>query len=52
LELPFLLRNLLHLHGRFPLKTIADLKGKRMRISGSIGGQIVEALGAVPVLIG
>ncbi len=41
-----------HLHGKFPLKTLADLKGKRMRIGGSMGGQIVEAMGAVPVLIG
>jgi TRAP-type C4-dicarboxylate transport system substrate-binding protein len=41
-----------HLHSKSNLKTIADLKGKRMRIGGSIGGQIVEALGAVPVLIG
>lgn len=41
-----------HLHGKFPLKTLADLKGKRMRIGSSMGGQIVEAMGAVPVLIG
>lgn len=41
-----------HLHGKFPLKTLADLKGKRMRIGSSMGGKIVEAMGAVPVLIG
>ncbi len=41
-----------HLHSKSPLKTIADLKGKRMRIGSAMGSQIVEALGSVPVLIG
>jgi TRAP-type C4-dicarboxylate transport system substrate-binding protein len=40
------------LHAKFPLKSLADLKGKRMRVGSSVGGKIAEALGAVPVLIG
>lgn len=40
------------LHTRFPLKSLADLKGKRMRAASTLTGKIVEAMGAVPVLIG
>ena len=40
------------IHGKFPLKSLADLKGKRMRVGSSIGARIVESMGAVPVLIG
>lgn len=41
-----------HLHAKFPLKSLADLKGKRMRAASSLTGKIVEAMGAVPVQIG
>lgn len=40
------------LHGRFPIKSLADLKGKRMRAASTLTGKIVESMGAVPVLIG
>lgn len=40
------------LHMKSPLNSLADLKGKRMRVGSSVGGKIAEALGAVPVLIG
>lgn len=40
------------IHGKFPIKTLADLKGKRMRIGSSVGGKMAESLGAVPILIG
>jgi TRAP-type C4-dicarboxylate transport system substrate-binding protein len=40
------------LHGKFPIRTLADLKGKRMRTGSSVGGKITEAMGAVPVLMG
>ncbi|MBL8386406.1 MAG: TRAP transporter substrate-binding protein [Burkholderiales bacterium] len=40
------------LHAKTPLKALADLKGKRMRVGSSIGGRIAEALGMTPVIIG
>ena len=40
------------LHSKTALRSLADLKGKRMRVGSSVGGKIAEALGAVPVLIG
>lgn len=40
------------LHGKFPIKTLADLKGKRMRAASTVTGKVVEAMGAVPVVIG
>ena len=51
---PVLLANVppVTLHGRFPIKSLADLKGKRLRTGSPIGGKIAEAMGAVPVLLG
>ncbi len=40
------------LHGTFPIRTLADLKGKRMRAASSLTGKVVTAMGGVPVLIG
>ncbi len=40
------------IHGKFPLRTLADLKGKRMRVGSSVGAKMAESLGAVPVIIG
>ena len=40
------------IHGKFPLRTLADLKGKRMRVGSAVGAKMAEALGAVPVVIG
>ncbi|MDR2155616.1 MAG: TRAP transporter substrate-binding protein DctP, partial [Burkholderiaceae bacterium] len=37
------------IHARVPLKTLADLKGRKIRISNSIESQTLSALGAVPV---
>lgn len=41
-----------NIHSRAPVKTLADLKGKRLRIGSSQIGKLAEALGAVPVQIG
>lgn len=41
-----------NVHSRVPVKTLADLKGKRLRIGSSQIGKLAEALGAVPVQIG
>jgi len=40
------------IHGKFPIKTLADLKGKRLRVGSGILGKSVESMGAVPVVIG
>jgi TRAP-type C4-dicarboxylate transport system substrate-binding protein len=40
------------LHGKFAIKTLADLKGKRMRVASTVTSKVVEAMGAVPVVIG
>ncbi len=40
------------IHGKFPIRTLADLKGKRMRVGSSVGAKMAESLGAVPVVIG
>ena len=40
------------MHGKFPIKTLADLKGKRFRVGSSLTGKVVEAMGATPVVIG
>lgn len=37
------------IHTTKPVKTIADLKGMKLRSAGSVQNQIVKALGAVPV---
>lgn len=37
------------IHGTFPIETMADLKGKKIRIAGKLEQQCVEAIGAVPV---
>jgi TRAP-type transport system periplasmic protein len=36
---------------RKPIKTVADLKGLKVRISGAVIGQTVKELGVVPVLM-
>ena len=36
-------------HARFPINTIADLKGKKMRASGAVETATVRALGGVPI---
>lgn len=41
-----------NVHSRAPVKTLADLKGKRLRIGSSQIAKLAEALGAVPVQIG
>jgi len=41
-----------NVHSRVPVKTLADLKGKRLRIGSSQIAKLAEALGAVPVQIG
>jgi TRAP-type C4-dicarboxylate transport system substrate-binding protein len=41
-----------NVHSRTPVKTLADLKGKRLRIGSSQIAKLAEALGAVPVQIG
>jgi TRAP-type transport system periplasmic protein len=37
------------IHSRFPINTIADIRGKKIRSSGAIEGASLKALGAVPV---
>jgi TRAP-type C4-dicarboxylate transport system substrate-binding protein len=37
------------IHARVPIKTLADLKGRKIRISSSIESDTLRALGAVPV---
>jgi TRAP-type C4-dicarboxylate transport system substrate-binding protein len=41
-----------NIHGKFPLKTVADLKGKKIRIGSSQLAKLVESVGAVPVQLG
>jgi TRAP-type C4-dicarboxylate transport system substrate-binding protein len=41
-----------HIHSREPVKSLADLKGKKIRAGSSQIAKLVEALGAVPVQIG
>ncbi|MCC6888205.1 MAG: TRAP transporter substrate-binding protein [Hyphomicrobiales bacterium] len=36
-------------HGRFPINSVADLKGKKIRVSGAMESASLKALGAVPV---
>lgn len=40
------------IHSRVPVKTLADLKGKRVRASGAHLLKVIESLGATPVQIG
>lgn len=40
------------IHSRTPVKTLADLKGKRIRAGSSQISKLVEVLGAVPVQLG
>jgi len=37
------------LHARTPINSIADIRGKKIRTSSSIEGEMLKALGAVPV---
>lgn len=37
------------IHTREPIKTVDELKGKKLRVSGPVAGDTVRALGAVPV---
>jgi TRAP-type C4-dicarboxylate transport system substrate-binding protein len=37
------------IHTRMPIKTLADLKGRKIRVSNSIESEALSALGAVPV---
>lgn len=37
------------LHGTFPIRTLDDIAGKKLRAAGPIQGDIVRALGGVPV---
>lgn len=37
------------LHSRTPLNSIADIKGKKIRVSGAMEGETLKALGAVPI---
>ena len=37
------------IHSRTPIRTLADLKGRKIRVSGSIEGETLRALGAVPI---
>jgi TRAP-type C4-dicarboxylate transport system substrate-binding protein len=41
-----------NLHARTPVRTLADLKGKRVRAGSSQIAKLVEHIGAVPVQIG
>ena len=41
-----------NIHGKFPMKTVADLKGKRLRTGSPQIAKLAEAVGAVPVQIG
>lgn len=36
-------------HTRVPVKTVADLKGRKIRVAGAIEGDTLKALGAVPI---
>lgn len=40
------------IHGTFPIRSLADIKGKRLRTGSSLNGKVVTAMGGVPVLIG
>ena len=40
------------IHTKFPLRTLADLRGKRLRAASTVTARIVESTGAVPVLLG
>lgn len=40
-----------HVFSRKPIKSVADLKGLKVRISGAVIGQTVKDLGVVPVLM-
>lgn len=40
------------IHGTFPIRSLADLKGKRLRTGSGLNGKVVTAMGGVPVLIG
>src|SRR4029450_9455373 len=40
-----------HVFSRKPVKSINDLKGMKVRISGAVIGQTVRELGVVPVLM-
>lgn len=40
------------IHGKQPVRSAADLKGKRVRVSGDHMTRVVEALGGAPVLVG
>ncbi len=37
------------LHARTPINSIADIKGKKIRVSGAMEGETLKALGAVPI---
>ncbi len=37
------------MHTKFPVKSISDLKGKKVRAGGPVAGAAIRALGAVPV---
>lgn len=37
------------LHARLPINSIADIKGKKVRVSGAMEGETLKALGAVPI---
>lgn len=39
-------------HGKSPIKSLADLRGKKTRASSSQAAKVLEALGAVPVQMG
>lgn len=41
-----------NIHSRTPIRTLADLKGKRLRIGSSQLAKLAEFIGAVPVQIG
>lgn len=40
-----------HVFSRKPVKSVSDLKGMKVRISGAVIGQTVKELGVVPVLM-
>jgi TRAP-type C4-dicarboxylate transport system substrate-binding protein len=40
------------IHARMPVKTLADMKGKRVRATGELLLKVVEATGGVPVQLG
>lgn len=37
------------IHTRVPIKTLADLKGRKIRVAGAMEGDTLKALGAVPI---